>query len=86
MIFLYSVNLINVFKPVYLLYIDCTISLTCRYVSTWYIVTILCIMLLLKSGLKHTTYSGVMHSLSTQDTKSPSLPMMSLRFKAPKHL
>ena len=40
----------------------------------------------LKSGLKHTTYSVVMHSLCTQDTKSPSLSMISLSFMAQKHL
>ena len=31
----------------------------------------------LKSGLKHSTYSVVMHSLCTQDTKLPSLPIIS---------
>ena len=40
----------------------------------------------LKSGLKHSTYSVVMHSLCTQDTKSPSLPMTSPSFLAQKHL
>ena len=42
--------------------------------------------LILKSGLKHSTYSVVMHSLCTQDTKSPSLPTIPLSFMAPKHL
>ena len=36
----------------------------------------------LKLGLKHSSYSAVMHSLCTQDTKSTSLPMTSFCFLA----
>ena len=39
---------------------------------------------IVKLGFKHTTYSVVTHNLYTQDTKSPSLPMISLRLIAPK--
>ena len=42
------------------------------------------LILHLKSGLKHSTYSVVMHSLCIQDTKSPSLPKISLSFVAQK--
>ena len=41
-------------------------------------------MLALKLRLKHSTYSVVMPSLCTQDTKSTGLPMIPLSFMAPK--